>query len=262
MSQGPPVPEPRADETCDVLMRGRVRLIQARKGYRSSVDAMVLAWFAAEVEAEPRRCVDLGTGTGLVAVLLGRRFPSLQLDLIERQPALAERAGRNLALSDLSARAQVHLIDIGLQSPPALPKADLIVCNPPYHPTYGRMLPTQVERREAHYETTADLARFAAVAREMAAADARFCLIYPAERADHALATLQAGGWPHVERTWLHHRQTSDPAIRVLLRGRGDRAPALLERAPVQLHQADRPDSLYGEPIEAFLSSLGPQRWP
>ena len=262
MTTEPTVPTPRADETCDVLMRGRVRLIQARKGYRSSVDAMVLAWFAAAEEVAPKRCVDLGTGTGLVAVLLGRRFPSLHLDLIERQPALAERADRNLALNDLAARAQVHLVDIGLQPPPALPDVDLVVCNPPYHMTFGRMLPTQVERREAHYETTADLAQFATVARVMAGPDARFCLIYPAERAEHALMTLQAAGWPHIERTWLHHRHSTEAPVRVLLCGRAGATPTVVERDAVQLHRPDRPDNLYCEPIEQFLTHLGPQRWP
>lgn len=253
---------PRPDETRDVLMRGRVPLIQARKGYRSSVDAMVLAWFAAGQVSAPRRCVDLGTGTGLVAILLGRHFAAMELDLIERQPALAERAQRNLHLNDLSGRARVHLVDIGLQAPPTLPGADLIVCNPPYHLTFGRMLPAQRERREAHYETTADLARFATVAREMATAQARFCLIYPAERAEHALRTLQAAGWSHVERTWLHHRHASEAPIRVLLCGRGGPTPERVECAPVLLHQPDRPDNLYGEAIERFLRSLGPKRWP
>lgn len=262
MAEAGNLPTAAADETRDVLMRGRVRLIQARKGYRSSVDAMVLAWFATIGGSRATRCLDLGTGTGLVAVLLGMHQRQIQLDLIERQPALAARARRNLLLNGLAERAEVHVLDIGLQQAPPCPRADLIVCNPPYHSPVGRMLPEDRERREAHYETTADLARFAAVARSWATTQAEFCVIYPAERADHAAQAMLAAGWSHCERTWLHHRDFDEAATRVLLRGRSQGRHGLVDRAAIQLHQPGRPDHIYNAEVERFIEELGPQRWP
>ena len=65
---------PQEHETLDVLLRGKVELLQAKRGYRTSVDAMALAFFAASHVDDVHTCIDLGAGSGLVSILIGKRF--------------------------------------------------------------------------------------------------------------------------------------------------------------------------------------------
>lgn len=254
---------PGPDETLDELLRGRVQLLQARKGYRTSVDAMALAWFAADAVAAavaagaqpPGRCADLGAGSGLVAILLGLHLPDLNLFLFERQPDLAARARRNVALNGLSARAEVTCIDLAGPGPDVAP-VGLVVCNPPYFRDPGRVPPRHPERFAAHWETTAPLERFAVAAADLLAQDGVACFVYPADGEERLVAALGSAGLGALGVARLVHRQGDGDAVRVLVQARrGPQAPPirLSDRA---LHPADTPEHTYSPAIEAFLESL------
>ncbi|HCF62425.1 MAG TPA: SAM-dependent methyltransferase, partial [Myxococcales bacterium] len=116
------------DETLDAVCRGEVQLIQRRAGYRFSVDALLLAAFA----ARPRgKVVDLGTGCGVVAVLLAKRGARSVVG-VELQPGLAQIALRNVRLNRCD--EQVHIVNADLRDLRAtLPSGgvDLVVSHPP-----------------------------------------------------------------------------------------------------------------------------------
>ena len=253
---------PAANESMDILLRGRIHLIQALKGYRSSVDAMALAWFACRQAPVPTRALDLGAGTGLVGILLAMRHRQAEVHLVERQGELAGRAARNLRLNNLQDRAHVHLWDIAEAAPSRLPAMDLIACNPPYHSTVGRMLPADVERREAHYESTADLDRFALVASDLLAEGGSLCLIYPGERLELAVQALANAGMGRIDVARLYHRAPLERATRVLLHACKAENLERRELAPLPLHSADHDDHLYAQDIEDFIAELGPPTAP
>lgn len=251
--------QPGEDETLDELLRGRVRLLQSRKGYRTSVDAMALAWFALDGAQLAGHAIDLGAGSGLVAILLGLACPQLQLHLIERQPLLAARAKRNLDLNGLQGRAAVIGADLA-NPPPALPAADLVVCNPPYYLVGARMPPQNAERRAAHCESTAPLERFAEVAAALLAPQGAACFVYPSAGAERLLAALAAAGLGAREVCLLWHREGDAKPVRVLVRARLGPEIAVKLLPDRYLHAAADLDHTYTANIEAFLRSLGPSR--
>ena len=72
------------ETTEDALLGGRVRLLQLRRGYRVAVDSVLLA---ASVEASAgARILDLGCGTGAVALCLAARVPGVTVVGLELQP--------------------------------------------------------------------------------------------------------------------------------------------------------------------------------
>jgi tRNA1Val (adenine37-N6)-methyltransferase len=103
-SRSPDIPL-KPDETIDGLMDGRLRLIQSRHGYRFSIDAIFLADFVTVREEDV--VVDLGTGCGIMPLmLLTKRAIKLAFGL-EIQEELATQAARNARLNGFDARMKV-----------------------------------------------------------------------------------------------------------------------------------------------------------
>lgn len=249
------LPQPRPDETLDRLLRGRVSLLQARRGYRTSIDAMLLGVFAGSRHDAPARAVDLGAGSGLVSILLGLRHPALELVLVERQESLAERAERNLLRHGLTARATVLRRDIAGEQGPEPAPASLLVSNPPFYRATGRMLPTDPERRDAHYESTADLRRFAQVAARWMTPGGESCWVFPAEGEARLLDALAEAGLADREIRRVGHDRDDMQPRRILVAAR--QGPARVDVLdPWALHEREPPDGRYHPEIEAFLASL------
>ena len=89
------------------------------------------AWVQAE---QPQRILDIGTGTGLIALMMAQRFPNAFIDAVEIEPNAAEQAARNFAASPWPERLNLHHQSI--QSFAASDLSDkaysLIVSNPPW----------------------------------------------------------------------------------------------------------------------------------
>ncbi|MEK6606359.1 MAG: methyltransferase, partial [Myxococcota bacterium] len=139
--------------TEDAILGGAVRVLQPRAGYRFSVDAVQLAAFAFARAPAPRRALDLGCGTGVVAFILAHRAPRARLVGVEIQPALAALARAGADRNGFADRVTILAGD--MQRPHGeIPRGafDLVVANPPYHaPGRGRTSP-EPSRARAHHE--------------------------------------------------------------------------------------------------------------
>ena len=89
------------------------------------------AWSQAE---QPQRILDIGTGTGLIALMMAQRFPNAVIDAVEIEPNAAEQAARNFAASPWPERLNLHHQSIQSFAASNVPdKAySLIVSNPPW----------------------------------------------------------------------------------------------------------------------------------
>ena len=101
------------DEQLDDL-GGGLHIIQKRKGFKYGTDSILLAKYTLMHEdlffgrkRERFRCVDFGTGTGILPLLLSRRDRFTELIGLELQKEYAQMAARSVALSDLSSRIRI-----------------------------------------------------------------------------------------------------------------------------------------------------------
>lgn len=232
---------------------------------------MLAAWWAATLwahhraDAPAQHVLDLGAGTGLVGLALGRWFPNAALTLVERQPSLAERAAVNAARNGLAARTEVVLHDLrdGLPRPAAGP-AQLLASNPPFHPPQGRVLPQHPERRIAHYIDGADIDTFVSAAAGLLAPGGLIAVVFPWQRRAPLLAALAAGPWGDVVVQPISHREDGKPPVRVLagarrIHTRADGASPPVTWPTFALHGARADDARYHDRIERFLAGLGPR---
>ena len=164
-------------ETLDELSGYGLRIVQPRHGYRFSVDPLLLADFAGVRKGE--RCVDLGTGCGVIALLLARLGEECAVTGVEFQRVMAQIAARNVLLNDLSDRVDIVEQDVvSLKARFPVDSFDLVVSNPPYRrPGTGKISPRS-GRDEARHETSATLADFLAAAKYLVKPSGRICLIY------------------------------------------------------------------------------------
>ncbi len=167
---------------------------QPRRGYRFSVDSVLLADFAAPLGGAS--VLDLGTGSGIVLLLLARLCPGLSRGVgVELQPELCECARANIEANGLSGRLSAVLGDFRAEVPGAPAGAfDLVVSNPPYRPVgAGRRNPDR-QKEIARHEvacTMADL--FGAAARFLSPAG-RFAALGLPHRLPEMLASAAASG--------------------------------------------------------------------
>lgn len=91
---------------------------------------LVGAWSDMPGGVPTPRILDIGCGTGLIALMLAQRFPTALIDAVEIDADAAVEAQENVAASPWSDRISVHNIDISDYTPPM--KYDLIVSNPPF----------------------------------------------------------------------------------------------------------------------------------
>ena len=83
---------------------------------------------------DPKTILDIGTGTGVIALMLAQRFTKAQIDAVEIDESAAKTAGRNFENSIFNGRLSIYFSNIGdfLDEHPEN-KYDLIISNPPFY---------------------------------------------------------------------------------------------------------------------------------
>ena len=120
------------DERIDDLEYKGLKLIQNKKGFCFGVDAVLLSDYAKGIK-KGSTVVDIGTGTGIVAILLCAKTNLKKIYGIELQKEVANKAQRNVELNGLDDKMEVININIkDVFSKLEKNKIDVIVTNPPY----------------------------------------------------------------------------------------------------------------------------------
>jgi tRNA1Val (adenine37-N6)-methyltransferase len=166
-------------ESVDDFMDGRLSLIQSAKGYRFSIDAILLSEFATARPGDV--VVDLGAGCGIVGLMLlaSRRIGHVLC--VEIQAGLADQAVRNAMLNGFEKKMSVIIGDMR-HEPLSDSVADVVVCNPPYRPVRSGRINPDREKAIARHEIMVSLKDILAAARKILKPKGRLAMVYPAER--------------------------------------------------------------------------------
>ena len=176
------------DESMDELMDGRLKLIQSKTGYRFSIDAILLSQFVTVKRGD--RIIDLGTGCGIIPLILLLTKPVGHTFGLEIQKDLADQAARNIVLNGYENRMAVIMGDI--KHPPFAPSsADVVTCNPPYRPKNSGRINPDLQRAIARHEMLASLDDILNAASRTLRAKGRLAMIYPAVRLVEVLVRMR-----------------------------------------------------------------------
>jgi tRNA1(Val) A37 N6-methylase TrmN6 len=182
----------RPGERLDDLVINNLKIIQHPDEFRFALDAVLLAHFATVktgIEA-----VDLGTGTGVIALLLAARGAGKVIGL-EISPTLADMAQRSVALNGLGDRITIINGDLrGLAGTLPPGRYPLVVANPPYRPLGQGQISPNDRVAQACHELTANLADVLAAASSLLQFRGRFAMVHLPQRLTDILAGMRAVG--------------------------------------------------------------------
>ena len=212
----------------ETFLDGKVRVAQPESGFRSGLDAVMLA---AAVPAQTGQSVlELGAGAGTASLCLLARVPGLALTGIEIDKSLVALAGDNAAANDM--RAQFVCADIFALPSDLKRDFDQVFCNPPFHGE-GQVSPD--EMRATALMDQGRLEEWLRIGLQRTISGGFFTAILRADRLNQALAALPEKGvavlplWP----------KAGETAKRVIVQARkGSNAPFALLPGLV-LHQVN-----------------------
>lgn len=155
------------------------------------------------------RILDIGTGTGLVALMLAQRNPEARIDAIDIDRNACLQAQANVAASPFAGRIRVFPVSLADYRPEERPSYDLIVSNPPYF-TDALKCPDP-QRRIARHTDTLPLDELLQTAREWLHPAGRLSIVWPAEGRAQLEKAAQEAGLQFIRLTEVHAVEGAPP---------------------------------------------------
>ncbi|MDD5222734.1 MAG: methyltransferase [bacterium] len=205
-------------ETLDVILGDSLKLIQRGNGYRFSIDALLLAAFLEAKKGE--RAAELGTGSGVIALIAAGYLPVREVVAIELQAALADLAGRNTLLNGLNERVRVVRGDLKkIHRLAERESFDLVFCNPPFRSAREGRINPDPEKAIARHQLRAGLREFLGASFFLLRNSGRLCLIYPAAKLAELVFELRRKRL-EIKRLRMVHSRKESPGVLVLAEAR------------------------------------------
>jgi tRNA1Val (adenine37-N6)-methyltransferase len=215
------------------------------------MDPILLVYFTGGLRGG--RALDLGTGCGLIPMILACRGDVGEAVGIEIQPEMAEMANRSVRINGLEARVRILQGDFRKIKEIFPPQSfQHVLSNPPYHdPGQGRTSPHKA-RALSRQEEEGSLKDVVRAARYALSTKGRLWLSYPPSRLGHLLRTLEEEGFAPRTLRFVHGRAELPARMSLVEAVRGGRG-GLRVLAPLILYRQGRD---YSEELEQIYRMI------
>lgn len=207
---------------------------QNNEGYRYSIEPFLLADFV-HLQAG-NSVLDVGTGCGVIPILLTQREPDIKVTAVEVQESLHTLAVKNMRNNKLADRVQSIHGDF-LQVAPTLEKQtfDLAISNPPYRKANtGRKNPNE-EKAIARHEISLNLVSILELSAPLLKPGGKIALAYPPLRLNETLSEMKTWGLTPSRLRFVHGNRKAEAKIFLVEGIKGSRPDCVVE-APLYVY--------------------------
>ncbi len=226
-----------------------IKLYQNKNGYRFSVDPLLLYSFVNVKHALD--IADLGAGSGIIGLLLARKYSASRVVLVELQDSLRRLAEKNARINGLEDRVSVIFADIKHVKEILPPESyDLVVSNPPFRRSRSGRINAEEERAVARHEIALKLPDLAEAASYLLREKGKFFMIFHPERILEAVDTLRSKRLEPKRIRFVHNNRDAESKIVLIEAAKGGRPGTKMER-PLFIygedgHYTDEVKEMYG----------------
>lgn len=176
-------------ERIDDLQYKGLKIIQNTEGFCFGIDSVLLTEFAKDMKKN-KTIVDLGTGTGIIGILLTKKVEASKVIGVELQKDVAKMAKRSVELNNLQNVMQIINEDVHSLS---LEKNsfDYIVTNPPYKKRGTGIINKEDKQLISRHETTVNLEEWIEVASNLLKDNGAIYMVHRPERLNEIIQDLR-----------------------------------------------------------------------
>ncbi len=233
-----------------------IQIYQHKTGYRFSADAVLLSAFVDTPRL--KKIADLGAGSGIIGLLLAKKYAASEITLIELQESLVKLAEKNVALNGLERNVRVVHQDIKTlkfgreetlkakveerKSSPEekimLHSFDLVVSNPPFRKTKTGLISPSDERAMARHEIHLPVASLMKAALSLLKHHGRLCIIHLPERLAEIMDAMRAHYLEPKRLRFVHSNESSEAKM-VLIEAVKEGKTGLKVERPLYMYKDD-----------------------
>ena len=195
---------------------------QTNCAMKINTDGVLLA---ALVERDsPKRILDIGTGTGVLALMMAQRFIAAKVEAVEIDELASITAGRNFQNSVFSKQLSIH--NIAIEQFSSIQKFDLIISNPPFF--VNDLKNTEEKKGISRHASEQFFTNLILKVNTILAEDGDFWLVLPIKQAEKLIENAKALGLNATKIIQLHS-DISKPAFRYIVNLNKSKAETLIE---------------------------------
>ena len=212
-----------------------------RSSLRVCTEACLLGAYASVAGA--KKGLDVGTGTGLLALMLAQRNENLHIDAIEIERSSVEQAQENVSQSPYAERIRVY--ETALQDWKPEKGYDLIISNPPFFENH--LLSTNEIRNQALHTESLTLVELAMSVTQLLHKKGRFVVLLPPFETQKITELLQVKGLEPVKQLEVFQKENK-PLFRKITTFSREKIPLIREK--LTIHEED---GKYSEDFRTLL---------
>lgn len=180
------------DVSLDRIYSPDIKIFQKKTGYRFNSDSIILSWFVFHILKKKTLglSLEIGSGTGIVPIVLNRRGINSPVECVEIQNGMFDLLVKNIELNGLTSSLTPINANFKDYVSTRKNKYDLIFTNPPYFGTNDGKINPENEKAVAKHEFFGSLSDFITLSSKILNTGGHFIFIYPLSRIHNALSNI------------------------------------------------------------------------
>lgn len=230
--------ELKENEIIDDLELNGLKIIQNKEGFKFGIDSVLLSDFAKELKSESI-VADLGTGTGIIAVLLSAKTKAKKIIGIEIQKEVADMANRTIKMNKLEDKIEIlneniksinNIFDNGY--------FDVIVTNPPYKKINTGKINNNDKKIISRHEVTASLEDFICTSSKILKDKGEFYMVHRPDRLVDIMEILRKYKMEPKKIRFVHPKVNKSPNL-ILIKAVKNARQFLIVDNPLYVYNED-----------------------